>query len=53
MPQYRVLRKAFIGGRIRQEGEIIDAPIGKPGGNLELVKTDKPKAKPGGDDDLA
>ena len=36
MPRYRVLRKSYIAGDIREPDEIV-AYNGKPGSNLELV----------------
>lgn len=36
MKSYRVLKKSFIGGSLRQVGEIVDFD-GKPGSNLELI----------------
>lgn len=42
--KYRVLEKSFIGGRIVEEGEVIEFD-GKAGNNLEPIKDSAPKAK--------
>lgn len=45
--QYRVLAKSFIGGKLHEEGDVIDGAIikGKPGGNLEEMGGSKPAAR--------
>ena len=42
--QYRVLQKSFLGGRIVEEGEVIEFDGEAHESNLEPVK-DKPKTK--------
>ena len=38
MAQYKVLQKSFINNNIVEEGEIVEYE-GKPGANLELLKS--------------
>jgi len=45
MPQFRVLQKSFIGGRIVEEGELVDYD-GETSDNLEPVKPRKKGAEP-------
>lgn len=45
MARYRVLKRSFMNGSLREEGDVIDFD-GEAGKNLLLLEPEKPEARP-------